>query len=65
MYFEHNPLESPTKQIRLIKLLPRHYDGKDSLKGAEAPQFAHVLTFSQRARGIDAYSMHHKPRFSR
>src|SRR2546430_11002310 len=39
--FKHTALESPSKQIRLIQLLPRHYDGKDFLEDAEASQFVH------------------------
>lgn len=44
-YFEHNTLESPAEQIRLIQLLPRHCNYKDSFKGAEASQFAHGSAF--------------------
>jgi Heterokaryon incompatibility protein (HET) len=39
--FKHKTLESPTKQIRLVQLLPRHCEDKGSFKGAEASRLAH------------------------
>ena len=39
--FKHTALEPPSKQIRLIQLLPRHYDDKGFLEDAEASKFAY------------------------